>query len=299
MSDGSRLLLMGLRGSGKTSYLAALWHLVEAGELPAALVTSQLQPDRQYLNGIRDNWLMFREVGRTSLRSQEMVSLLLRDAQTDASIDIIVPDLSGELFRLQWATRKATRQYADFAAKVSGVLLFIHPAGIEKAPRITLPTGETEAPEAITASQGAEDKFAATKLKEWSADVASTQVQLVELIQFVKYLRSSTKPVSIAVVVSAWDLVRDPTLPSSWLESNLPLLSQFLTSNAETAPFRIYGVSALGGDLQKDLQRLQGEDVPSRRIKVVDTKMQSHGDLTAPIQFLLELDRDRAKPVEH
>ncbi len=292
MSNGSRLLLIGLRGSGKTSYLAALWHLVEAGELPTALVTSELQPDRHYLNGIRDNWLKFREVGRTSLRSQEMLSLLLRDAKTDATIDITLPDLSGELFRLQWATRKATRQYADFAAKASGVLLFIHPTAVEKSPRIAFPMGEAE----TSSKEGAQDNDAA-KLREWSSDLTSTQVQLVEVLQFVKYLRSSNKPASIAVVVSAWDLVRDSILPSSWLESHLPLLSQFLTSNAEVAPFRVYGVSALGGDLQKDLQRLQGEDVPSRRIRVVDNKLQAHGDLTAPIRFLLELDKERMKSV--
>jgi len=291
MSDGSRLLLIGLRGSGKTSYLAALWHLVEAGELPTALVTSQLQPDRQYLNGIRDNWLKFREVERTSLRSQEMLSLLLRDARTDATIDIILPDLSGELFRLQWVTRKATRQYADFAAKASGVLLFIHPTGIEKSPRIAFPRGEETSPKEAA---GAQDNDAA-KMLEWSSNLASTQVKLVELLQFVNYLRLSNRPPSIAVVVSAWDLVRDSILPSSWLENNLPLLSQFLTSNAELAPFRVYGVSALGGDLQKDLQRLQGEDVPSRRIRVVDNKLQAHGDLTAPIRFLLELDKERMK----
>jgi len=125
--------------------------------------------------------------------------------------------------------------------------------------------------------------------------LASTQVKLVELLQFVNYLRSSDKPPSIAVVVSAWDLVRASILPSSWLENNLPLLFQFLTSNVEVAPFRVYGVSALGGDLQKDLQWLQDEEVPSRRIRVVDNKLRAHGDLTAPIRFLLELDKERMK----
>ena len=191
-------------------------------------------------------------------------------------------------------TRKATRQYADFAAKASGVLLFIHPANIERSPRIAFPIREAETSSLEAAS--AQDNDAA-KLREWSSNLASTQVKLVELLQFVNYLRSSNKPPSIAVVVSAWDLVRDSILPSSWLESNLPLLSQFLASNEEVAPFRVYGVSALGGDLRKDLQRLQGEDVPSRRIRVVDNKLQPHGDLTAPIRFLLELDKDRMKSV--
>jgi hypothetical protein len=292
MSDGSRLLLIGLRGSGKTSYLAALWHLVETGELPTALVTSQLQPDRHYLNGIRDSWLKFREVGRTSLRSQEVLSLLLRDTQTDTPINLTVPDHSGELFRLQWVTRKATRQYAEFAGRASGVLLFIHPLGIEKAPRIASLAEHQASRDAEQSPQDNDEK-----VREWSPDFAPTQVKLVELLQFVNYLRSSNKLPSIAVVISAWDVVRDQVLPSFWLDSHLPLLSQFLTSNADAAPFQVFGVSALGGDLQKDVERLQNEDVPSRRIKVVENKLQSHNDLTAPIRFLLESDKGRTKAV--
>jgi hypothetical protein len=303
MSSGSRLLLIGLRGSGKTSYLAALWHLIEAGELPTGLTTSQLQPNREYLNRIRDNWLRFQEVGRTSLRSQEMVSLLLRDARTDATIDITLPDVSGELFRLQWVTRKATRTYADFAADSSGVFLFIHPAAVRRAPRISLPATEslpsTEvAPplEACRVEPGSEASIS-TQLTEWSPNLTPTQVQLVELLQFVACLGSTGKPTRIAAVISAWDLVRDPILPISWLESHLPLLFQFLVANASAMPFRAYGVSALGGDLEKDLERLQDEAVPSRRIKVVENRLDSHGDLTAPIRFLLDLDGDRPRSV--
>jgi hypothetical protein len=302
MSSGSRLLLIGLRGSGKTSYLAALWHLIEAGELPTALIASQLQPDREYLNRIRDNWLKFEEVGRTSLRGQELVSLLLMDSRTRSTIDITLPDLSGELFRLQWITRRATRSYADFAADSPGVLLFIHPTTVAKAARISVDTCDSDSsPERSSAPSSAEldqTRLVASRSTEWSPDLAPTQVQLVELLQFVAHLRSAAKPHRIAIVLSAWDLVRDSILPISWLESHLPLLSQFLVGNANTVPFRVYGISALGGDLEKDLSRLQEQAVPSRRIRVVERKLESHGDLTAPIRFLLGLDADQISSPE-
>jgi len=66
-------------------------------------------------------------------------------------------------------------------------------------------------------------------------------------------------------------------------------------ANRSTAPFRIYGVSALGGDLEADLAQLQSETVAAHRIKVVDRSLQPHNDLTAPIRFLLGLD-DEARP---
>lgn len=288
MSSGSKLLLMGLRGSGKTSYLAALWHLIEAGEVPSALLASHLQPDREYLNRIRDNWLRFQEVGRTSLRSQEIVSLQLQDTQRGTDIDLVIPDLSGELFRLQWITRKANKPYADFAADASGVLLLIHPL-VEKSQLIPISRPEPlpDSHSGTQSASGGPQISAAPESKEWSHDLSPTQVKLVELLQFVLFLRKSSAPIPVAVIVSAWDLVRDPILPISWLESHLPLLSQFLAANASTMPSKVYGISALGGDLGKDLEKLRHETVPSHRIKVFADKLDPSNDLTEPIGFLL------------
>jgi hypothetical protein len=302
MSSASKILLAGLRGSGKTSYLAALWNLIEAGELPTSLTTSQLQPDRTYLNGIRDKWLRFQEVGRTSLRSHEIVSLLLNDARTGDIVDLNLPDLSGELFRLQWATRKATTRYATFAGESSGVMLFIHPKMVKKTPPIFLPEEQpalsTPVQSISVAAPTEEAAFAAVsaRAKPWSSDLSPTQVQVVELLQFVKWLHPPDNSVRVAVIVSAWDLIHDPVLPKSWLENRLPLLFQFLIANADRVPFKIFGVSALGGDLVKDIAQLQNESVPARRIKVVDRDLQPHKDLTAPIRFLLALDRDEHPP---
>ena len=63
-----KLLMIGLRGSGKTTYLAALWHYLEFAEVEDQLKLPQLQSDRDYLNSIRNNWLALKPVGRTSLR---------------------------------------------------------------------------------------------------------------------------------------------------------------------------------------------------------------------------------------
>jgi hypothetical protein len=287
-----------MRGSGKTSFLAALWHLIEAGEISASFVASQLQPDREYLNRIRDNWLKFQQVGRTSLRSQETVSLQLRDTQKDSAVDLTLPDLSGELFRLQWVTRKATRPYADFTADASGVLLLIHPT-VEKSQLIAVPGSvlgsEDNLGTADSKTQTAEGGSGITdtlNIREWGHDFSPTQVKLVELLQFVVFLRKSVTPLPIAVVISAWDLVRDPVLPISWLESHLPLLFQFLTANADSMPSQVYGISALGGDLVKDLDKLRQEVVPSRRIKVFVDKLEPTHDLTAPIRFALGLGEE-------
>jgi hypothetical protein len=256
---------------------------VEAGELPAAWVVSELQPDRQYLNRIRDSWLTFEPVGRTSVRSEEIVSLVLRDSATGAAIDLSLPDLSGELFRLQWETRRASALYANLAAHTCGVLLFLHAEDVRRSERIS---PKLEAGSEIQASETADG----ASFVEWTPKLAPTQVQLVEMLQFASLLHVDPRPIRIGVVISAWDLVKEPVRPTDWLESQLPLLSQFLESNQRETPYRVFGVSAQGGDLEKDKSRLQAETVPTKRIRVVGNALEPSSDLTAPLRFLLQGD---------
>ena len=55
-------MMMGLPGSGKSTFLAALWHQLESTEIPTAFIAERLQPDREYLNKIREKWLEFEEI---------------------------------------------------------------------------------------------------------------------------------------------------------------------------------------------------------------------------------------------
>ncbi len=54
--DSRHILLMGLQSTGKTSFLAALWYMVDQQEVPCALTVQSLQGDRTYLNAICKAW---------------------------------------------------------------------------------------------------------------------------------------------------------------------------------------------------------------------------------------------------
>ena len=98
----------------------------------------------------------------------------------------------------------------------------------------------------------------------------------------------------IAVVVSAWDLVETlqdkggvPRLaPREWLRTELPLLDQFLSSNADAIVFRVFGVSAQGGDYGDTtvVDGLQGVN-PAERVRVVDETAIGN-DLTILLDWL-------------
>jgi len=143
-------------------------------------------------------------------------------------------------------------------------------------------------------TSGAQEFRSATvmneKPRQWSAELAPTQVQVVDILQFANHLYEGEAPLRIAVVISAWDLIKVRLSPSAWLERRLPLLSQFLRGNERIMPFRVFGVSALGGDLKADLPKLQAEPLPTQRIQVIDDALAISHDLTRPLRFVLHLD---------
>src|SRR5580704_3102920 len=198
-SSDSKILMVGLRGSGKTTFLAALWHYLESAEAKDRLEIPALQPHRDYLNSIRNSWLAIKPVGRTSFRAQATVSLALRDKKIGSRIEIVIPDLSGESFRLQWSTRKAPAAYVSFAQECTSTFLFIHPREVKRTHAIKADTDERPncndpSPQIAPA-------------RTWSPEHTSTQVQLTDLLQLLVRTREVSERMRIAVIVSAWDLI--------------------------------------------------------------------------------------------
>ena len=290
-SSASRLLMLGLRGSGKTTYLAALWHYLESAERSDRLEIPHLQPDRDYLNAIRDSWLSLNRVARTTLRAGATVTMELRDKISDTSIELSIPDLSGEVYRLQWATRKAPVSYVNLVQNCTGAFLFIHPEEVRKTHTLNPLDGET----ADLAEP--EDKLQPRIEPNltWTPLQASTQVQLVDIVQLLMYLRQRAGDMRLAVIISAWDLVKARISPVGWLESRLPLLSQFLRSNQDHIKSQVFGVSAQGGDLERDRASLLQHRFPSERSRGVMGDMIEEVPITGPLEFLLNL-RDAERP---
>src|SRR5690349_8457267 len=108
MSNSTSWIILGLKGVGKTTYLAALWHQLEAGETQTEITVEGLQPDRSYLNRIRDAWLALEDVPRTSMRTEHGVSLKLRTPTGELAVNFVDP--SGETLAAMWLSRRATKE---------------------------------------------------------------------------------------------------------------------------------------------------------------------------------------------
>ena len=202
--DTRKHLIIGLPESGKTTFLAALWHVVESGEVPGSLVISEVHGMRDYLNRIRAAWLSCEELDRTKLTDEKLVSFRLRRRDFGEAVELTLPDLSGESFRLQWDHRQWTRQFEALAAETAGALLFVHPRTIVEPARLgpavdALVAAIADSP----AEPAAAAEAAASATVPWSPALAPTQAKLVEILQFLRSGPFADRTLPVAVVVSA------------------------------------------------------------------------------------------------
>lgn len=287
-------VMVGMMGTGKTTFIAALYHVVESAEVENSLQLSELAEDRKYLVEKRNEWLGCVEFDRTKLGKEQVLTLKLKDPSSQDLVDLVLPDVSGETFRDQWEHRRTTKIFDDLAKESDGVLLFIHPQTITDGVRINkmkeiAAVLEDDQEQGLTDTQSvlAENR----PQVDWHPSFAPTQVKLVEVLQFL--LREPhVYPVKrIAVIVSAWDLVKHQYgTPAHWISKRLPLLDQFLKANQDVATYKFFGISAQGGSLGEDNSTLLCKPCQSERIDVmtdVPGEYNEH-DITAPIKWLMK-----------
>jgi len=289
ISNLNRLLVIGLPEAGKTTFLAALWHVLESGEVPEALTSRIISNEAKHLNTIRDEWLRYKPVGRTVPGIEQTVSLLLQDENEKDLGEVTFPDLSGESFRAQWVERHWTVEYANLVKASNATMLFINAGNLKEPFSIADIQRWTQA-----ASINNDEPTEKTTRTPWSSESVPTQVQLVGLLQFIQGYIPSGMPLRLAIIISAWDFTKkngmDLDTPDEWLRKRLPYLAQFLLANDSDFEFQAYGVSAQGGDISKsaDREKLQEHHYASERILIEGHHCAPH-DITEPIRWSLRL----------
>lgn len=282
------IVICGLPGSGKTTFLAALWHLVTARDIPTSLTFQSLRDgDSTYLNSISARWRSAKVQERTNLGPPTIVTMSLLDGK-GAPLRLTFPDLSGESYRRMWEERECDQDVATILESGTGVLLFVHADRVQQAQWVT---------DIVALSRQMGLPTDLEKPVQWHARFAPTQVQLLDLIQFLRSPPLARRPRRLAIVLSAWDKVAEEgRTPSEFLAERMPLLHQFLCADESEHPWRVFGVSAQGGDYEplpgapapwspEQVEALRRKDQPSTRIRLVGDSSESH-DLTEPIAWL-------------
>lgn len=281
------IVVIGLPESGKTTFLAALWHLVTQQEVDTVLCFDTLAGVKaDHLNEIAARWREARIQDRTALGGKRLVSMNLKDAEGLAH-RVTFPDLPGEAFRRMWEDRECEPEMGEFL-RGRDVLFFIHSDTIQ-SPRWVV--------EEVSLTKELGLEAVEDQAVPWHPSLAPTQVQLVDLLQLLRRPPLDTGTRRVAVMLSAWDKASDEGLkPDEYLKEKLPLLNQYLQSRADGWDWRVYGLSAQGGDYDPtdatanpvpEADVLRSLDTPSERIRLVEDGVQTN-DLTRPLAWLME-----------
>ncbi|MFQ0829072.1 hypothetical protein AAH211_11200 [Serratia fonticola] len=288
----SNFVIMGLPASGKTTFLAAFWHLIGADETECCLKLDGYRGDLAYLNLITAAWRTFEPVPRTSQVGDTNVTIYLRNSETNVSGTAFFPDLAGETFDRQVEERRCRPEFIEGLSAEDGILFFINADVKEDTLSIAELNARMPDEEGVEAEQSDEgDKIVADSLCEWEPKFLPAQVKIVQLLSDLIRPPFTTRSRRLAILISAWDLTRGMNFtPRQWLAINMPLVEQFLKTNGSYFKHQVYGVSAQGVSL-KDHSAVDeaAKLIPSRRIQIVGPEGEGH-DLTEPLVWLMLAD---------
>jgi len=299
--SGQEIMVLGFQASGKTTFAAALWHLVDSREIDdTALVKGKHNGDFRYLEEIATAWAAGWAVERTRSEEWRPIAINLRSLVTETDVRLSFVDIAGETVERMFATREVDERVEPLIRAAPGLLLFVSALRPQDDDSIVdlyrefpeeAPPEPTDEP--AEAESNAPGPAASGETVAFKVEMTPHQVQLADLLDAFSDDPLEMRPARIAVIISAWDRAHGASTPEAWLQDHLPLLFQYLTTHADEFEFRIYGVSAQGGHVpskqnptdQSDRDELLKQPEASKRIKVVGHDAGGH-DLTHPIAWL-------------
>lgn len=284
MADSS-VTIVGLPGSGKTTYLAALWAILTERSQHTILRFRELGAgDRSYLTEIARRWRSAQEQERTLPGVRSLTLHMF--GPDDSPVSVNFPDLAGEAFVRMWADRTCNKITYEHLAS-SGIMVFVNADQIVQVTYIR---------EAAALAQLAGEQLTAGTTNNWNPETAPTQVQLVGLLDALRSDAFKATTRRVAIVISAWDRAEEEgATPAEFLAGRMPLLAQYMRQNLAGWEWRVYGVSAQGGEFDpveedkpraRNIDRLRELPTLAERVKVVGPNGQSN-DLTEPLAWIL------------
>lgn len=312
----NRVILAGLPATGKTSYLALLYHAI-VEERAGGLRLGRFDDDREHITEISDVLLASNVAVHTAIDDEQNVTLSLHYHGADFVLDI--PDLSGETWEHALVDRRWSSALGGDIAEAAGFMLFVHCKDIndgltivdaeqaalallggdnarntrgvdERSPasEVDVTQGTKVVEDAVRDSDGGDPNVGEDEQDEEKHCTQLTQVSLIELLQFFSAI--SQRPIRVSLVISAWDLEPPALAPQQWLSKNAPMLAQFIEVNNDEVEATVWGVSAQGADFsdEKVREEYRAKD-PIDRARVLAADGTKVG-IAAPLLWAIRLD---------
>ncbi|MHB9704965.1 TRAFAC clade GTPase domain-containing protein [Alcaligenes aquatilis] len=320
------IVLLGGPDSGKTNYIGRLWPSFKKRK--GILRAESLPDDIAYVDGAVEH-LMQGSFAPRSDRNLEVgradFSISVRGSNGTGNLtDLMVPDISGELWTRMVATFEVSEEWLNVLKEAEGAVLFVraHSDQIVKpldwvtARKLlglsdeflvnTAAMGSTEDDPVLTveadslpavAEQSGHDDLSINVVELPSAPDLPTQVLLCELLRYLNlYLADRTDGARphIAVVVAAWDLLDADVRakgPLAYLRQEFPLFAGRLADPGRLE-VKLFGLSVVGGDLADDVDFRNSfleRDISEQGWVVVETDegLRTDDDVMLPIAWAI------------
>lgn len=265
-TTSARVGLLGMPDAGKTTYLAALWQLIEEDN-DHSIVEIDMTGDRAYLQKLGEDLTAARKLQRTDVDSDDGLSLTVR-IQDAGDVSLDVPDISGEALRLLIEDRTWHPRLHELVQTADGFLLFVNvndvhtPIRVDFVNQVMTEAGLPLRSDGSTNDHddhdqsGADSPADADRAARFEPRLACTSAKLVDALENILAARTADTPARLAVVVSAWDAKQSNETPDEWLRSKLPALARWSCANSDRVSVAVFGVSAQGGSLPDQQQEL-------------------------------------------
>jgi hypothetical protein len=280
------IVMVGLPDSGKTNYLGALWDALQKGK---GRLSAPSPPDEiLYV----EEALACQSRGEFAPRSDKniedskkvfSVAVHLKSAPKRPAISVVVPDITGELWKTAVETTEIADEWMSELKSAVGAILFV---------RLHSESNSTPLDWVTTEKLLTIAKF--SEAEEKKAKGIPTQIALCELLRFLEHTLSrqdgGVRP-KIAVAVTAWDLMDEETAAKgarAFLRKEYPLFAGRL-DDVETVEGEVSGVSACGGDFEDPAfkTRYLKDEVSGYVTRGGGKTLSSESDVTIPIAWVV------------
>jgi Double-GTPase 1 len=278
------IILVGGPDTGKTNYLARLWKALQTKN--NLLSAKEMPKNLKFVEDALSHLLQGKFAPRSD-KNQEYSPSFVVNVTTDVTdselvTKIIVPDVTGELWRNAVENCELPKEWMSSLRASSGAILFVRVDSELNYSSIDW----------VTASD-----FLKLSVGDEATDKNTpTQVVLCELIRFLEHSLGAdlpnTKP-KVAILVTAWDRLDAATAasgPANYIKSEYPLFAGRL-KDISTMDIKIFGVSVVGGDfVDGDFKAsFLDSDLNSNGYVIEDVNgiQHTHADLTIPVAWII------------
>ena len=280
----TKCMIAGLPGSGKSTYIGALWYClmhpdnIEGIKLVADKMN--LADDLTVLNRLSDAYKNVKLIDRNYSDQNETVQINLKVADSDTRLQVEVPDFLGENFR-DLVELKESELVSKWLNDTDTLVYFMN--------EVTPPEFEDD--------HGPEDDESPMPAKDVPPFSIKTISAVAMNIMVLKCLLSKKTFKKVVIVLSWWDKNTDngviPNNPQKYLKEYSPALFNFIQYHIPN--FEIIGLSAQGQEYPKEDQG--NYEATKKEIKAktregkrsfVEIKDKILHDLSLPLYLLIK-----------